>query len=101
MGHSGSVVRRRGTSTTIKMVDADTVKKICDIYDWDGKGELDLFYLGQTDLESRARWHSASTPSATAPCSAFLLAVRAAPAPSASLSSIIRIFSPHLLDTCM
>merc|ERR1712090_110975 len=36
----------RGTSTTDKMVDADTVKKICDIYDWDGKGELDLFYLG-------------------------------------------------------
>jgi len=28
------------------MVDADAVKKICDIYDWDGKGELDLFYLG-------------------------------------------------------
>merc|ERR1719237_904483 len=28
------------------MVDADTVKKICDIYDWDGKGELDLFFLG-------------------------------------------------------
>merc|ERR1712168_25130 len=25
---------------------ADTVKKICDIYDWDGKGELDLFFLG-------------------------------------------------------
>merc|ERR1712107_351746 len=22
------------------------VKKICDIYDWDGKGELDLFFLG-------------------------------------------------------
>merc|ERR1712243_145465 len=22
------------------------LKKICDIYDWDGKGELDLFYLG-------------------------------------------------------
>merc|ERR1719500_2158290 len=36
----------RGTSTSDKMVDADTVKKICDIYDWDGKGELDLFYLG-------------------------------------------------------
>merc|ERR1719278_1924382 len=36
----------RGTSTTDKMVDADTVKKICDIYDWDGKGELDLFFLG-------------------------------------------------------
>ena len=22
------------------------VKRICDLYDWDGKGELDLFYLG-------------------------------------------------------
>ena len=22
------------------------IKKICDIYDWDGKGELDMFYLG-------------------------------------------------------
>ena len=22
------------------------VKKVCDIYDWDGKGELDLFFLG-------------------------------------------------------
>mmetsp|Transcript_12582 Transcript_12582/g.20735 ORF Transcript_12582/g.20735 Transcript_12582/m.20735 type:complete len:149 (-) Transcript_12582:38-484(-) len=28
------------------MADADAVKKICDIYDWDGKGELDLFFLG-------------------------------------------------------
>merc|ERR1719357_536578 len=37
---------KRGTTTTDKMVDADAVKKICDIYDWDGKGELDLFYLG-------------------------------------------------------
>merc|ERR1711978_136310 len=32
--------------TTDKMVDADAVKKICDIYDWDGKGELGLFFLG-------------------------------------------------------
>jgi hypothetical protein len=22
------------------------IKRICDLYDWDGKGELDLFYLG-------------------------------------------------------
>lgn len=22
------------------------VKKICEIYDWDGKGQLDMFYLG-------------------------------------------------------
>jgi len=28
------------------MVDADECKRICDIYDWDGKGQLDLFYLG-------------------------------------------------------
>jgi len=28
------------------MADADQIKKICDIYDWDGKGELDLFFLG-------------------------------------------------------
>jgi len=27
-------------------VDAESIKKICDIYDWDGKGEIDLFYLG-------------------------------------------------------
>merc|ERR1712056_74573 len=31
---------------SLNMVDADAVKKICDIYDWDGKGELDLFFLG-------------------------------------------------------
>merc|ERR1712180_70895 len=31
---------------TFKMVDADTCKKICDIYDWDGKGELDMFFFG-------------------------------------------------------
>jgi len=28
------------------MDDADAVKRICDIYDWDGKGEMDLFFLG-------------------------------------------------------
>lgn len=28
------------------MADADAIKKICDIYDWHGKGSLDLFYLG-------------------------------------------------------
>ena len=28
------------------MVDAEAVIKICNIYDWDGKGELDLFFLG-------------------------------------------------------
>jgi len=34
------------TSNPRKMVDAAAVKKICDIYDWDGKGQLDMFYLG-------------------------------------------------------
>lgn len=28
------------------MASADAIKKVCDIYDWDGKGELDLFHLG-------------------------------------------------------
>jgi len=27
-------------------VNADEVKKICGIYDWDGKGELDMYYFG-------------------------------------------------------
>jgi len=27
-------------------VDADKIKKICAIYDWDGKGELDMYYFG-------------------------------------------------------
>jgi len=27
------------------MADADAVKKICEIYDWDGKGQLDMYYL--------------------------------------------------------
>merc|ERR1712215_34211 len=31
---------------TFKMVDAAEVKRICDIYDWDGKGELDMYYFG-------------------------------------------------------
>merc|ERR1712080_493693 len=34
------------TNPSLIMVDAEACKKICDIYDWDGKGELDLFYLG-------------------------------------------------------
>merc|ERR1712090_100633 len=48
--HSGSLCctarSREASSPASKMVDAEACKKICDIYDWDGKGELDLFYLG-------------------------------------------------------
>merc|ERR1711970_910570 len=42
------IVQLSDSSTKVptKMVDAEAVKKICDIYDWDGKGELDLFFLG-------------------------------------------------------
>ena len=28
------------------MVDTDTILKVCDIYDWDGKGNLDMFFFG-------------------------------------------------------
>ena len=34
------------TLSFVKMVDEAKVKYICDIYDWDGKGEIDLFFLG-------------------------------------------------------
>merc|ERR1712113_590351 len=34
------------TQHSSKMVDEAKVKYICDIYDWDGKGEIDLFFLG-------------------------------------------------------
>merc|ERR1711879_727740 len=36
----------REAKTIFKMVDEAKVKYICDIYDWDGKGEVDLFFLG-------------------------------------------------------
>merc|ERR1712112_686440 len=38
--------REANSAATVKMVDEATILKICDIYDWDGKGELDLFFLG-------------------------------------------------------
>merc|ERR1711928_256166 len=46
--HLGSVLSqvKRGKTQSHRMADADAIKAICDIYDWDGKGELDLFFLG-------------------------------------------------------
>merc|ERR1712027_139546 len=44
-GTSESVTRKL-IHTDTKMVDEAKVKYICDIYDWDGKGEIDLFFLG-------------------------------------------------------
>merc|ERR1712051_531509 len=41
-----SFVDKRGKNPIFKMVDEAKVKYICDIYDWDGKGEIDLFFLG-------------------------------------------------------
>merc|ERR1712080_201057 len=34
------------TNPSLIMMGAEACKKICHGYDWDGKGELDLFYLG-------------------------------------------------------
>jgi len=34
------------SSLNLKMVDEAAVLKVCDIYDWDGKGELDMFFFG-------------------------------------------------------
>merc|ERR1711878_228295 len=31
--------------TLIAMASADDIKKICEIYDWDGKGVFDMYYL--------------------------------------------------------
>ena len=31
--------------TEIMSVNADKVKKICAIYDWDAKGEIDMYYF--------------------------------------------------------
>merc|ERR1712126_43536 len=43
------VVLTRGKKTPnhkkTKMADADAIKKVCEIYDWDGKGQLDMVYL--------------------------------------------------------
>jgi len=36
---------KRALKNNFKM-SADEIKKICDIYDWDGKGELDMYYFG-------------------------------------------------------
>merc|ERR1711934_722985 len=36
---------KRAPKNNFKM-SADEIKKICDIYDWDGKGELDMYYFG-------------------------------------------------------
>merc|ERR1712213_260824 len=48
--HFGSFPRpfpvSREANKCFKMVDDAKVKYICDIYDWDGKGEIDLFFLG-------------------------------------------------------
>jgi len=41
-----SFVRRVPYTRACKMsVDADEIIKICDIYDWDGKGVLDMYYF--------------------------------------------------------
>merc|ERR1712243_201147 len=41
-----SLVTPAHTEPSLIMVDSEACKRSCDIYDWDGKGELDMFYLG-------------------------------------------------------
>merc|ERR1712001_158416 len=39
-------VSEKGQNKSFNMsVDADEVKRICDVYDWHGKGELDMYYF--------------------------------------------------------
>merc|ERR1712241_789565 len=33
------------SKTTIMSIDPEEVRRICDIYDWDGKGVLDMYYF--------------------------------------------------------
>merc|ERR1712126_506854 len=44
--HSRLAFSQQELTFTFKMVDEAKVKYVCDIYDWDGKGEIDLFFLG-------------------------------------------------------
>merc|ERR1712113_954507 len=40
------LLKRGPNHKIIKMsIDADSIKKICDIYDWGGKGVLDMYYF--------------------------------------------------------
>merc|ERR1712088_1099979 len=39
-------LKKKSSKLKFKMsIDAEAAKKICAIYDWDGKGELDMFYF--------------------------------------------------------
>merc|ERR1711935_667259 len=44
--HTDQVTGYKASSYIFKMVDEAAVLKVCDIYDWDGKGELDMFFFG-------------------------------------------------------
>merc|ERR1712203_933024 len=46
VGLSCSIWEEKRASKNNCKMSADEIKKICDIYDWDGKGELDMYYFG-------------------------------------------------------
>merc|ERR1711997_434722 len=46
VGLSCSIWEEKRAFKSKMSVDAAEVKRICDIYDWDGKGELDMYYFG-------------------------------------------------------
>merc|ERR1712079_228066 len=42
---SESLLKKVKLNPTKMSIDADEVKRICDIYDWHGKGVLDMYYF--------------------------------------------------------
>merc|ERR1712025_1158013 len=76
------------SSILLKMVDEAKVKYVCDIYDWDGKGEIDLFFLGDI-----SRWlmrlrlnTSATSTIGTAKVRSISSSLETSATPSASTS---------------
>merc|ERR1712203_377943 len=41
----GSLCEKDHIKSNNMSVNADEIKRICDIYDWHGKGELDMYYF--------------------------------------------------------
>merc|ERR1712242_275192 len=90
MGVVAQVVLTRGKKTIqpFKMADADAIKKICDIYDWDGKGQFDMYYLMDVVYASRRRRRRSSAPSTrSSPWSTRPSPPQSAPEPTTTTSS--------------
>merc|ERR1712079_713969 len=51
---SESLLKKVKLNPTKMSIDADEVKRICDIYDWHGKGVLDMYYVMGMNLTKKA-----------------------------------------------